>query len=215
MLKKVSVGLACLGCLVVSLCAIYFIRYLADWEPEEQAPSAAEPAKENQITGPSAISSHPVTVDVAAQKKTIDMDTEYYVTIVDLDAHTSIRRHENMPNEWMGFTKEALTAYLEEYVAKLPLEETDQGLSSFELVRFSSSCVETKKTYQPSMVRFQYYVTEKNHMVVVYHKDKRTVYEYTGIDSRILPVAEQLKLRDGIYLYSAEELYGLLESYSS
>lgn len=215
MLKKVSVGLACLGCLVVSLCAIYFIRYLAEWEPEEPTPSASEQTKENPIAGSSAISSQPVTVDASAQKKTIDMDTEYYVTIVDLDAHTSIRRRENMPNEWIGFTKEELTTYLEEYEAKLPLEETDQGLSSFELVRFSSSCVETKKTYQPSMVRFQYYVIAKNHMVVVYHKDKRTVYEYTGIDSRRLPVSEQLKLNDGIYLYSAEELYGLLESYSS
>lgn len=215
MLKKISIGLACLGCLVLSLCAIYFIQYISDWNGESIEPSNKSTSAKDQITGQSAITEQPVSIDTAAQKKTIDMDTDYYVTTVNLDTNTTIRKRANMPNEWMGFTKDQLVEYLEEYEADMPLEEIDSGLSSFRLIRFSPSCVETKKVYQPSMVRFQYYVTTKNHMVVVYHKDKQTVYEYTGIDSRMLPVAEQLKLNDGIYLYSLDELYGLLESYSS
>ena len=54
-----------------------------------------------------------------------------------------------------------------------------------------------------------------NGEVVVYYSDKSTVYEYTGIRTDSLSEDEQVRIRIGYFVSDEEELYSLLESYSS
>ena len=48
-----------------------------------------------------------------------------------------------------------------------------------------------------------------------YLKDGTTLYETTSLSVNNLPDEVQQDLKNGIYLKSAEELYGFLENYSS
>jgi hypothetical protein len=51
--------------------------------------------------------------------------------------------------------------------------------------------------------------------VVVYYGDKKTVYEYTGIETKNLSREEKTMLKKGIEVKDEEELYQILENYSS
>ena len=52
-------------------------------------------------------------------------------------------------------------------------------------------------------------------MVSVYHGDRTTLYETTGISVDILPANLQEEIRAGKYVKSELELYSFLENYSS
>lgn len=60
-----------------------------------------------------------------------------------------------------------------------------------------------------------YFLYDKNGYVVVYHSDKKTLYEYTDILVSELPVNLRTELRNGKYIENLDELYGFLENYSS
>lgn len=60
-----------------------------------------------------------------------------------------------------------------------------------------------------------YYLKELHGYVAVYLQDGTTLYETTSLSVNNLPDEVQQDLKNGIYLKSAEELYGFLENYSS
>lgn len=60
-----------------------------------------------------------------------------------------------------------------------------------------------------------FFVAVYQNRIIVYLEDKKTVYEYTNIDTQRLPQELRSKLSDGFYIPNEEELYHFLESYSS
>lgn len=123
---------------------------------------------------------------------------------------------EQIPDtEMIGMTREELIAYLAEELENMPVSEYEKGLFSNELITFSKDKVILRKTYDASRVDFLYYIAVKNGEIVVYYNDKETVYEYTGISAIKLEEEERLALMEGIRVKTAEELFSLLESYSS
>lgn len=123
---------------------------------------------------------------------------------------------EIMPDSAMiGMTREELSAYLADELENMPLSEYEKGLLSNELITFSKEKVILRKTYDPGRVDFLYYIAVKNGEIIVYHSDQKTVYEYTGISALGLAEEERLALLEGIRVKTAEELFSLLESYSS
>ena len=61
----------------------------------------------------------------------------------------------------------------------------------------------------------EYLLKELNGYVIVYLGDEKTVYEVTEISVADLPEEVQSQIREGIRLYSTNELYAFLENYSS
>ena len=61
----------------------------------------------------------------------------------------------------------------------------------------------------------KFFVAVYQNRIIVYLEDKKTVYEYTNIDTKELPLELRSKLSDGFFLNGEEELYHFLESYSS
>ena len=55
----------------------------------------------------------------------------------------------------------------------------------------------------------------ENEKIVVYQKDGETVYEETDIDKSHLSEDVLKQLKEGIMVSDEEELYSLLESFSS
>lgn len=117
--------------------------------------------------------------------------------------------------ELLGRNREEVIEYLAEYMEELPIDEFQKGLLSFELLSFSADRLSLRKTYDSNQVGFEYYVAVFDNEVVVYYSDKKTVFEYTGIFTENLPETELRKLNYGIYVKDQEELYGILENYSS
>ena len=60
-----------------------------------------------------------------------------------------------------------------------------------------------------------YYLRYINGEIVVYEKDMDTVYMNTGIDASHLSEDVLAKLQEGIWVGSEDELFSVLESYSS
>lgn len=117
--------------------------------------------------------------------------------------------------ELLGKNREEILEYLEEYRKDPPIEEFQKGLLSYELLSFSADRLLLRKTYDSNQVAFAYYIAVFDNEVVVYYSDKKTVFEYTGISTENLPETELRKLNYGIYVKNQEELYGILENYSS
>ena len=61
----------------------------------------------------------------------------------------------------------------------------------------------------------KYVLLVEDFELVIWSETEQKVIEKTGIDVRSLPVEEQEKLTGGISVDSLEELYGILEGYSS
>nr|WP_253294652.1 BofC C-terminal domain-containing protein [Anaerocolumna aminovalerica] len=97
----------------------------------------------------------------------------------------------------------------------LTFDEFKNGLTSFELLTFSEKKVTLRKTYNKDLVENQFFLKSQNGKIVVYYGDQKTVYEYTEVTVEHLTQYEQLKLEEGIFVKDEEELYSILENYSS
>lgn len=142
-------------------------------------------------------------------------DTECVLEIYDKGTGQQVKGKLPDREEILGKNREELIEYLSVYMEELPLEEFQKGLLSYELLSFSADRVVLRKTYDSGLVGYEYYIAVFDNEVVVYYSDKKTVYEYTGISVKNLPEIELRKLNYGIYVKNQEELYGILENYSS
>lgn len=145
----------------------------------------------------------------------ITPSTRYKLEQYDIVTNQTTEEVQNIPEYLLGLTREEVIGYLSSYMSNMPLAEQQKGLQAYELVAFSEEEVTIKKTYNSDAVLYKYCIVVRDGMVVVYYCDKKTVYEYTGISYLDLPEEEQQKLMDGIYIETDEELYGILENYSS
>lgn len=156
------------------------------------------------------------TVSVGTQAAdTIQPTTKYVLEIVDLKTGAKEVETLNPPGFLVGLTKEEVNDYLTEYMSDLTLSEYNKGLKSYELVSFSDKEVVIRKSYNEDLVPYRFYVVVKDGYVVVYNSDLKSVYNYTHIEAKNLSEDDRIELSQGIYVDSLDELYALLESYSS
>lgn len=115
----------------------------------------------------------------------------------------------------VGMTREELISYLARQLEGMSVSEYEKGFYANELITFSEDKVIIRRSYNAERVNFRYYLAIKNDEVIVYYSDKKTVFEYTGIKAMELEEETRLQLLQGIQVETADELFSLLESYSS
>lgn len=218
-LKKVSIYLLSflLICMMFSTC--YYISYLHALknfneraiERKSQLYELTENTKPTEAVPDTTQDS----VSVIESDLTVQPTTKYTLEIYDMKTDTTQTKELNPPAELVGLTREEVINYLKEFMSDMPLSEYNKGLISFELVSFSSDEISIKKTYNEDFVPCRFYVAIKNGYVVVYNSDLKSVHSYTEIEAKSLPEEDRIALSLGIYVNSEEELYALLESYSS
>ena len=71
------------------------------------------------------------------------------------------------------------------------------------------------QTQANPQVETAYYLSELSGYVVVYEKDKKTIYEHTNILVDELPENIQIEILNDLKLENLQEVYGFLENYSS
>ena len=175
----------------------------------------AQKAEQKTEDGEDGEQEQEAVLPVSGSQDKILFSTQFYLVEYNAATNTTRLRKERLPAEWIGMRRRELSECIAGYMGKLPLEETELGLVNYEVTEFSSEKIKLKKTYDPRTVKCKYYAVERDGMIVIYHSDKRTVFEYTGIASDILDEKEQQSLKEGIPIQDEEQLYGLLEAYSS
>ncbi len=141
--------------------------------------------------------------------------TNYVLEIYDRKEGLLTQTEQNPPGDIVGLTREQVEKYLDEYMRDLTLSEYNKGLLSYELLSFSDKLVKFRKSYDEDMVPYRFYVVVKNGYVIVYNSDLKSVYEYTHIEAINLPEEDRVALSHGIYIDNIDDLYALLESYTS
>ena len=119
------------------------------------------------------------------------------------------------PGFLIGMTREELEEYVGNYMENLSLAEYEAGLQAYDIVSFSENKVVLRKTYDASKIPYKYYVNVTDGMVTVFYSDLKSVYEYTHIPAVDLSEEDRLALIEGIYVKNREELYSILEGFSS
>lgn len=154
-------------------------------------------------------------VQAAASQETLRATASYFLETYYLQSQTEEREQLALPGFMVGLDRKELAAYVEGYLESMPVNEYLEGLVSYEIVSFSADKVVLKKTYNETKVENQFYICQRGDFIVVYYSDLRTVYEYTEI--RIDSLAEEVQqvLKEGFYVRDAQELYSILEGYTS
>ncbi len=155
------------------------------------------------------------SVPVDKVEDTILPTTEYTLQTYDVETGTTNEEVLPTPSYLIGLTREDVIQYLKDYMQDLPLNEFQKGLVSFEVMSFSTDNIVLKKTYDADNVEYQYYLKEQNGYIVAYYGDQKTVFDYTGVSIENLSAFEQQQLQEGIAVRDLDELYALLENYSS
>ena len=145
----------------------------------------------------------------------ISMNTICVMEEYNLIEDTLSEKYLSVPDELIGLNRSQLVVYVTNYMLDIPAEDMEKGLSAFEIVSYSPEKVVLRKTYNDDLIPYKYFIVVFDGLITVYYSDKKTVYEYTDIDIKNLPEEEQKKLNYGIDVKDQEELYGILENYSS
>lgn len=80
---------------------------------------------------------------------------------------------------------------------------------------YSRAKEENERARSETKLEEGYYIKEIDGYVTVYLADEATVYEYTSILVKELPVSIQQEIKEGIKVNTLGEVYGFLENYSS
>ena len=155
------------------------------------------------------------SVTASTGEEALNVNTVYQIQRYDVQKDTTATDYETLPQDLVGFTREQADGYFKDYMNRLPVEEYLDGLQSIGIVSFSAERLVVKRIYDNSKVEYRFYLIAVDGAVVVYYGDKKTVYEYTGIETKNLSKEERTMLKKGLEVKDEEELYGILENYSS
>jgi hypothetical protein len=219
-LKKAYVYLLSFIGMTAMFCGCYYLSYklaLRDFNKNavERSKDYAQLETKAQPTPvQSADNTQSETVDVITSEVILPT-TAYVLETFDINTNKLETQEQNPPGYLVGLTRDEVIDYLENYMNDMTLSEYNKGLISYELLKFSKDRVVIRKSYNQGMVPYRYYIVVEEGYVVVYNSDLKSVYKYTHIEAKDLPEEDRVALSQGIYVDSLEELYSLLESYSS
>lgn len=86
---------------------------------------------------------------------------------------------------------------------------------NYEGKRNTDVLVEEEPAATMELPKNSYFLSLSEGEVIVYKGDKKTIYERTGIKESVLPEYEITKLRKGYPVKNEQELYSILENFSS
>lgn len=155
------------------------------------------------------------SIEAQASDHTLGKNAVYQIQSYNSLTDTTTTDYESLPSDMEGYTIEDAEGFCEEYMKNMPVEDFLDGLQSMNVVSFSNDRLVVRKSYDVSKVKFRFYLIASQGQVVVYYGDMKTVYEETGISVDTLSKSDRKALKNGIEVKDEEELFGILENYSS
>lgn len=206
--------------LIMAAFAVLIFKNINTVEDESEIVHEADAAEEhdNEAATSAPVKNAATVQPVSDKDNVISSNTEYILQNYYVNSSEGENLTEEklpVPADFVALNYQKLQNYLDEYIENMPLEEYLNGLISYEIISFDKDKLVLRKTYGTDWNKDRYYICDKDGEIVVYYGDKETVYEYTGLPTEGLSEEDKLKLRLGYFVSDEEELYALLESYSS
>ncbi len=155
-------------------------------------------------------------VEVDANDETLVLpSTKYILQTYNIDTDELTDETLQVPSYLVGLNRDEVIEYLDSYMEDLPWNEFRDGLSAYELLLFSDKEIIIKKTYNPELVQYQFFIKAVDDIIVVFYSDQKTVYQYTNMSVRDLPDEDKSRLEEGYFIEDHEKLYAILENYTS
>lgn len=154
------------------------------------------------------------TVDTVQELRVND-SMKYVVEEYDGTTGVTTSEERSIPAEMAGMTREELEDYIFSYNETIGENSAPDGPDSMELVSFSQERLVVREMYSGAEEEEGFYLKLENGEVVIFHNDKVTPYEYTGIQADVLPEGERDELSEGYFVADEKELYSILENLSS
>lgn len=145
----------------------------------------------------------------------VEPTTRYILQTYDLVKNDRLEEELRVPSYLVGLSRQEVIDYLESYMDDLPWNEFRDGLTSYELISFSKEEIVIRKTYNSNLVEYLFFIQAIDDKIVVFYSDQKTVYDYTNMSTYRLSEEEKSKLEEGYYIKDLDELYAVLENYTS
>lgn len=155
------------------------------------------------------------SMEAQTSNNTLSENAVYQIQSYNSLTDTTTTDYESLPSDMVGYTMEDAESFCEDYMNNMPVEDFLDGLQNMNVVSFATDRLVVRKSYDISKVKFRFYLIASQGEVVVYYGDMKTVYEETGISVDSLSKADRKALKNGIEVKDEEELFGILENYSS
>ena len=169
----------------------------------------------NQVQKPAAYEEEAVTQVAETPGEITTCDTRYVVIEYDLEKEKKESSTGQLPEKYLGMTRDKLQEALEEYEMNPTLEDQEKGFLSLQLEKFSEDQVVVQKNYRPIEKTVGYYLMVQDGKIVVMEEDQQTVYLTTEIYAEALSDSLKQELIMGKFIHTIDELYGFLGSYTS
>ena len=163
------------------------------------------------------------TTDVVNAESVVKAEAYLIVEVCKAEEPDKIITNKlNVPVEMIGLTRSDIIEYLEEH--KDYFDEKGEEIDSLLLVSFSSEHVVIRKNvHEVEMIiytnenseRYNYYIAFELDKVIVYKKDKETVFIETGISFDMLDKETRDSIEEGVWIENISVLYRYLESITS
>ena len=163
------------------------------------------------------------TKDVSSSNIVLKEDAKMVLETCFEENEFEIETNElNLPIELIGFDREKVIQYLEDNGDFFVNDEEE--LINIMLVSFAEDRVVIRKNVRQGAViiypngeseRYNYYIGFKEDKIVVYKKDKETVFIETGITYDMVDSATRESIEEGVWIENINTLYRYLESITS
>lgn len=161
--------------------------------------------------------------DVVQSESVVKEDAKLIIEVCKQEDKDNLTTNKlDIPVEMIGLTREGIVEYLSknnEY-----FKEKGEEIESLLLVSFSPDKVVIRKNVHEAEViiytnedsqRYNYYIAFDMDKVIVYKKDKTTVFIETGITFDMLDRETRDSIEEGVWIENISVLYRYLESITS
>lgn len=146
-------------------------------------------------------------------KQTLDCDTKMRIVIRDLYDNSQQEQVDKIPTSFIGKDRKQIEKFIETYNLSPSLSDMEAGFIEEKLISYSIDEICIEKNIQ-SKSFFGYFGCQ-NGKVVIYDNQKNKIILYTDIKLSDLPEDLQKEVQAGQCIRNQEQVFGLLESYSS
>ena len=213
MKRKISISLFFTG-LTICLC-IGIILGIQMQKTKKNSEDKPEIKDFSLIKGPENVIIQDEIYPVSVNDDTITADTTYMILEKDMNTGNITKNLSQIPEKYIGLTREQLLDHLADLEANPPLTELERGFVSLDLVAFSPIQVEIQMNYQQVAPTGIFYIMVYDHKLLVMLEDKKTVFLATEIPVSELPAEVQQDVIRGLFIPNELELYDFLENYTS
>lgn len=155
----------------------------------------------------------------------LTIDAEYVMESHDLESDDIRTESERLPVEFIGLSRSEVIDYISSH--KKSFQEEGEEIQNISMISFSSDMLVLRKDVTKSLeisetvhqyendVQYHYYMVLEDGYLVVYKKDKTTLFLETGITEDELDETDREQLVQGIGVKNISELYRYLEGFTS